>query len=83
VSTTTVVTTLLQLVGLLLLAASVVITSRRQAEAQDSMIVINVGQDYRNRWETGAKTAVERLEQKSVDHASLDDYDALEPKTGS
>lgn len=76
-STTTVVTTLLQLVGLLLLAASVVVTSRRQSEAQDTMIVINVGQDYRQRWESGAQAAVERLEQRSVEPASPHDYELL------
>lgn len=75
--TSTLIATSLQLVGLLLVAAGLVVSSRRDTEARDTAIVINVGLDYRQRWESGAREVVGRLERRGDAAASPDDHAAL------
>lgn len=52
----------IQLASLIAVGLGVIVTSRRATEAQDSAVIIELGREFRKKWELGAGEAVRLLE---------------------
>lgn len=66
-----------QVLSLLVVGTGIIVASHRATESQDSSVVIELGREYRQKWESGGRAALTALENGRADDVAAEEIRSL------